>query len=166
MRIIRLHLPEYQFSREYNPYIFDNVQRQSIEPVAKQIERAIVDNFETGNILVRGIQSGHHAEMTKQQLVDAISRNGSDIFDNEAEKAIIHAAPYELGIITKILEGFHVYKPKCEEKPQYAVDVWMIFDRGAYENIEYMHPRHHVIVKDRWRQKSDTEALLGVIVID
>ncbi|MDZ7785558.1 MAG: hypothetical protein U5L95_00350 [Candidatus Saccharibacteria bacterium] len=70
----------------------------------------------------------------------------------------IYAAPFQKDVIKKILEGFHAYKPKCEERPQHPVDIWMIFDMNAYENIEYLHPRHKVVSRDKWELKKDHES--------
>lgn len=167
MKIIRLKIQRYIFDDTHNPYAFNNEQRQSVEPIAKKIEQAVVNSFDADSILVRGVQSGHHTEMSKKLFVDAIIRNSSDMLNSDAsEEGMIHAAPYEPGIITGILEGFHVYRPKCEERPQYPVDVWMVFDKKAFDNIRYIHPRHHVPAKDRWKPKSKTQGLLGIIILE
>ena len=166
MNIIKLKIPEYVFVGNHNPYAFDSVDRKSILPISKQIEKAIVSNFDTSNVLVRGIQSGYY-KLTKQQLIDKIIEDGQDVYDSDNDVVgVIHAAPFENDVVDKIMTGFHVYKPKCEESPQFPVDVWMVFDKEAYENIKYMHPRHHVLVKDRWKLKSSKTGLLGVLVIE
>ena len=80
----------------------------------------------------------------------------------------IFAATYEgEKSILRILEGFHKYKPRCEERPQYPVDIWLVFQAKAYENIEYLHPRHNVLARDKWRRINPSEAgLVKIISID
>ena len=79
----------------------------------------------------------------------------------------MYAAPFEAGITKKILEGFHKYKPKCEERPQYPVDIWMIYDKDSFDNIEYMHPRLKVMAKDKWKQKkANNKSLLKLIIVN
>lgn len=166
MKLITLSLPEYVFNTTCNPYFFDEINPKSLGPIAEKIERAIRNNFDINNIMIRGIQSGHHTSISRKKLIDTIVENGNDVYDTRAgSDNIIHAALFGGGVIIRILEAFHKYKPKGEERPQLQVDIWMIIDKSAYDNIEYVHPRHGVIANDKWRQHSDGYGLIGLIVI-
>ena len=165
MKIVAIRLPEYIFDTSSNPYFFDEVKPKSVVPIAEKIEKAIRDNFDVDNILIRGVQSGLHSPMAREAFIDAIIKNGNDTYIG-SDATIVYGAPFNRGVISKILEGFHVYKPKGEDCPQHPVDVWMIFDQNAYDNIEYMHPRHHVLACDRWKLRNDSYGLLGLVIVN
>lgn len=167
MKIVEISIPEYIFDTENNPYFFDESEPKSLEPIAEKIEANIRNNFAVGNILIRGIQSGHHTSISKEKLVNAIMEDGNDIHNTESGDSVtLHAAPFGGGVVTKILEAFHMYKPKGQERPQYPVDIWMIFNRDSYDNIEYLHPRHKVVARDKWRLHKGEYGLLGLIDIN
>jgi spore cortex formation protein SpoVR/YcgB (stage V sporulation) len=165
--VIHIDIPSYQFNTGANPFAFDAKDQKSISLIANKIEEALQKNFDMRNVLVRGIQSGHH-NMMRDSLIDRIVKNGSDIYDiGHDSKDYIHAALYTDGIIEKLLDAFHAFKPKCEERPQYPVDIWMIFAAEKYSNIRYIHPRHKVLVGDRWKLKpAKSIGLSGILVIN
>lgn len=162
MKIIKIKIPEYVFNKEDNPYFFNASNPRPVSLIAGQIEKSISDNFDTNDILVRGVQFGRHNQLSKKEFIDSIIEIGSDINGD----GTIHAAPFSDDIVEKILEGFHVYKPKGEERPQYSVDIWMVFDKKVFKNVEYIHPRHHVVVRDKWELNRGTYGLLGLIIIN
>lgn len=164
MNIRNISIPDYVFSGLSNPFAFDADEPKSLKPIATLLEGAI-EGFDTDNILLRGVQSGHH-KLTRDALIEKIQNNGSDIYDSNRDEGVIHAAPYSAGMVENLLAGFHVYKPKSEERPQYPVDIWMIFDRDAYNNVEYMHPRHHVLARDKWERKSGESGLIGLVIVN
>lgn len=167
-KIINVKVPKYTFDSGNNPFAFNFAPQRKIDDVASIIENAIIANFDYRDILIRGIQSGYHSEITRTELINNISKNGSDKFEaNVTDKNEMFATKFELGIVKKILEGFHVYKPKCDESPQYPVDIWMIFNASAYSNIEYMHPRHKVLARDKWRLgEGNNSAMIGIVIIN
>jgi len=146
-------------------YISEIVPSITLDDISKHIGLEIDNLFEKQNLLIRGIQSGKH-DLSKDDLVQEIVNNGRE-YENTTEPDTIFAAPYERAVtVQHILEGFHKYKPKSEERPQHPVDIWMIFDSRAYENVEYLHPRHNVLARDKWKRVNPTKTgLLGAIVI-
>lgn len=166
-KVINLTIPSYTFNQSENPYAFDNESPKSLKGVAQKIEKSIEDNFGHTTLLIRGVQAGHHRDISKNDLVRLITKNGRDVYgDGGSVSSFIYAAPFEEGAILEILSGFHTYKPKCEEIPQNPVDIWMIFDLNSYKNIEYIHPRHNIVAKDCWEPKTKGDwGLLGVVVI-
>lgn len=163
-----IEIPEYVFNLADNPYKFNAKNPKSISEIAEKIEEAIKSSFDTNHVLVRGIQSGHHQKIDRDDLIALIQKNGQDTYDKDLyESDTIHATLFSENIIKNILMAFHVYKPKCEECPQYPVDIWMIFDASAYKNIEYMHPRHKVLARDKWELASiNKSGLRGILVIN
>jgi len=165
MDIKEITIPDYIFDGQSNPYEFNKKSPKSLQTIADGIESAIVQKFGSNGIIIRGVQSGHHKNMSREELINSIIKNGTDSFGSKGENNIIYAAPFENGIVRKLLEGFHTYKPKCEERPQYPVDIWMVFNKSSYNNVEYMHPRHKVIAKDRWKIKSNQKSVLKALII-
>jgi|GEM_PF-550497 len=165
--VYTVSIRDYTFDTTTNPFAFDAVEPLSIGPIADAIDTAIRTHVAIDRpALVRGIQAGKHGGHTRQELVSSILVNGSDHYDT-THATDLHAAPYADGTIASILGGFHVWKPKCEDRPQHIVDIWMVFDASAFDNIEYMHPRHHVIAHDRWRLRgTNDKGLVAVIVVN
>lgn len=163
--IFKITVTEYAFPSNANPFAFDAQPKKPISEIAE----AINDNVEKivkGDTLIRGIQSGKY-DLNRDDLIDRIARSGSDAYseiDNGRE--ILFAAPYSgKQTLDTILSGFHEFKPKCEERPQYPVDIWMVFDQNAFENIKYVHPRHNVIANDKWQIKDRGFLGLQVIIV-
>jgi len=166
MNTVKIKILEYNFDKQNNPYSFHLTPPREIDGIARKIELAITRGKPEKPILVRGIQSGHH-DLSRDELIKTIRQNGTDIYGSDTGKIEIYATPFEAGIIKRVLEGFHKYKPKCEERPQYPVDIWMIYDKYAFENIEYLHPRHKVMTKDKWEQKNaNKNGLLNIIIVN
>lgn len=161
--IISVTIPEYIYDPASNPFAYNHINPSSVDSIAKKIDTAIQDSLLTKDTLVRGLQSGKHTRVDRIQLVSLIAKNGRDHPEDE-----VHSAEYTPGsTILSILNGFHAWKPKCEEIPHYPVDIWMIFDRNAFDTIEYLHPRHNILVKDRWRLKNPgNNGLLGIVVVN
>jgi hypothetical protein len=155
----------YYFDSKDNPYEYDSnaVPFITLTDIAQQICNEI--NSTHDKLIIRGIQSGKH-KVDKDVLLEAAIKNGQD-YENIDETNTMFAAPFEgEKTIQHILEGFHKYKPKSEERPQYPVDIWFIFDSRAYENVKYLHPRHNVLASDRWKRINPVKTgLLEVIVL-
>jgi len=165
--IKNIKLDGYEFDLDTNQYDYISEITPSItlNDISKQISLEIDSLSEKNNLIIRGIQSGKH-DSSKEDLLKAIIDNGRE-YENTIEPNTIFAAPYENSeTIKQILEGFHKYKPKSEERPQYPVDIWLIFDVRAYENVEYLHPRHNVLARDKWKRVDPTKTgLLEIIVL-
>jgi hypothetical protein len=153
MRIVTIKIPEYTFDQLHNPYSFHLSTPKKLDSIAQKLELAITNSNSDKPLLIRGVQSGRH-NAHRGELINTIKQKGTDIHKSDTGKVEIFAAPFESGIIMRILEGFHKYKPKNEERPQYPVDIWIVYDLDAFENVEYLHPRLNVVVKDKWLQKT------------
>lgn len=166
----QLQIDNYRFNQNDNPYIFtadESRQPIPLATVARQIAGAIDSTpAKPPKLLIRGIQTGHHA-VGKDALIARILETGTEIENSEGPTTIF-AAPYESErTILHTLEAFHKYRPKCDEKPQHIIDIWMLFDMDAYDNVEYLHPRHNVLARDKWKRKNTAEpGLVAVITIN
>ncbi len=164
--MVIIKIPEYTFDKQNNPYSFHLASPRELDDVARKIDTAINSEKTEKTFLVRGIQSKHF-DLSRDELIKTIRQNNTDNFNSATGSIEMYAAPFEAGITKKILEGFHKYKPKCEERPQYPVDIWMIYDKDSFDNIEYMHPRLKVMAKDKWKQKkANNKSLLKLIIVN
>ena len=169
-KIVHILIPEYEYTTGGNPFAFDAKQPRDLASVAEKLNKEIRERFEGKNILVRAVQSGHFT-LRRGQLVKSIVAHGGDHVFRRADKAA--GDIYALGFkpwtsestVLKTLEGFHKFKPKSEERPHYPVDIWMVFDAASYENVEYLHPRHQVITRDKWRAESPSESGLQTVFV-
>lgn len=181
-KIVKLTADTYRFNTNDNPYAFDFKELKGLEDIAESLDETILERFNGRNILLRMIQSGKHADkISRKELIDYILETGSDYHQDESTNASqapdaeidIYAArfnPFDKGTSTlKLFESFHKWKPKCEERPQYPVDIILVYDYDSYGNIKYKHPRYGVEADDAYKLKngkSRTDSLLGVFVIN
>lgn len=166
-KIFQIDCPEYNF--ETMP---------DLKAIGQKIEGSIVNEFNGQHVILRCVQSGKHNH-SKQELIDHILSNGTDYYQSGNENATnmadkkIDTYGYDCTVGKSdigyhMLEGFHLLKPKCLEKPQYPVDIWMIYDPDQLENVEYLHQRYNVIARDAYIFKdpaNKTEALKGIFII-
>jgi hypothetical protein len=166
--IKNIQIQTYAFPEDSNPFAFDALLKRPIDEIATELKVALEAIVGSHKVLIRGIQSGRHSE-DRKILVRKIIKEGSDGYSEKQDgNGVLFAAPYEgLQTLEFILAGFHEFKPKCEERPQYPVDIWMIFDESAFKNIEYIHPRHNTKANDKWQIVDNTNnGLIGLVTIN
>ena len=171
--IVNVDCPEYSVTSE-NPYRYDASPPHPLDTIAATIEAPIRQHFMGRNILLRGIQSTHFDTSDRQQLIKEIVARGGDIFTVRSTDPTydMHARRcdnYNGEEILTLLQAFHTYKPKCDELPLAPVDIWQVFAAESYEEIEYLHPRHKVSTRDRYKLRpglSPQDALLAIVVVN
>lgn len=161
-----LLIPDYEFDNNSNPYAYDSTDKKAIKPMAARIEEALKEFISYKNTLIRAVRSQSHS-LSRDALISSILENGSDVFKDTNERIELFADAYSNTTILFILDGFHKWKPKCDERPQYPLDIWMVYDKSAFDNVAYVNERHNVIAKDKWRMKdSKNNGLKAVLVIN
>lgn len=148
--------------------------------VSRSIDEVLLAHFKNRSVVLRGIQSQNHPDLSKTELISFIRKTGSDRLNTTTEReATVSDKPIDFfgyecvikkqPIVLPVLEGFHIYKPKSLEKPQKQVDIWMVYDADQLQNVEYLHGRYGVKAKDGYLFKNPKDkpaALLGILVID
>lgn len=166
MKIVNVSIPDYIFDSNNNPFSHDAKPTRVFDSIAASLDSVIQKIIGDEVVLVRGLQSGHF-EVTREELIHLIEQNDGDSLISALTKDEMFAALYSDQTVSAILKGFHVYKPKSEERPQLPVDVWMLFALNDFVNIEYLHPRHNVIARDKWKRKEGiNNSLIAVIVVN
>lgn len=167
-KIIHIECPAYILSKKLD-YI----------KAGNEIDSALNENFMNQYVMIRAIQSSKH-KMPRDKLIERIIEYGNDRYDSNSEYAAnVTDRPIDLfGLVCKIegqpiakelLEGFHKWKPKCEEKPQHKADIWMILDPKQFEQVEYNHSRFNIKVSDAYVYKNPNnkpDALIGIVIVD
>ncbi len=170
-KISTIHCPAY-YSRPDNPYQFDTGDPSLLHTIADAIDTELLRRFRGKDVLVRGVQSANF-DISQSHLANYIAVHGGDYTlkpdrDTAYDFHAAHHPGFQGGCSLPILEGFHVYKPKCNELPLKPLDIWMVFDAGSYEEISYIHPRHDIVARDRYKLRQDfnaNDSLLGIICI-
>ncbi len=174
-KIIKIKINDYQTTND-NPYAYYHKSPKSLAPIAQVIDEAIKANFANQKLLFRFVQSGKK-DLSRSQYIDQILVNGNDKIGDYVNQELadvnnidLYAGVYDFEAgLEDALTKLHKFKPKCDEKPQYIYDLLMIFDANFYQQTDYLHPRHKIIVKDGYCLKEGTlavDALLGLIVIN
>jgi hypothetical protein len=166
MTIIYLSCPEYNFDG-----ILD------IKKVSQKIDTALLDNFPGQSIVLRAVQS-EKCTLDKGDLINYIKRTGVDRYETSAASYVdVSDTKIDLfgmkcivkgDISLPILKGFHIYKPKSLERPQYKLDIWMVYDAIKLKNVEYFHKAYKVTAKDGYvfrDENNKADALIGLLAI-
>lgn len=180
-RLLHVSIPQYVFSEsDSNPYRYDATPQVSLRPIADVLDALMYHEFDGVGILVRGVQSARQSQ-TRHQLVEHIKQCGTDRYEMqdagmqkvEDVSADMFAAEYlpwtRQSSLLALFEGFHVYKPKCDEVPQTPIDIVMVYNADAYDQVEYVNSRHGGIGRDAYMLKSGymrRETLLAIILIN
>lgn len=181
-KIVKLICDDYKFDTNSNPFAFNAKSPKSLVEVAELLDGAIRKNFDGQNILIRMIQFGkHESKHSREELIKHILKTGSDYYEQNSENASeapgikidMYAARFvpfdkESSTLT-LLEAFHKWKPKCEERPQYPVDIILIYDYDTYNTIKYKHPRYKVEADDAYKLKTGknrSDSLIAALVIN
>lgn len=169
--LLNLSIPEYTFLNGSNPYRFDNGSRESLEPIAKHIDACLRTYFGDKDILIRAVQSKKHKDMSRDTFVQFIAKNGLDyVASKDPSFYAVEYAPFSLdSTVVGVMEGFHKWKPKCEETPQDSLDIWMVFDSRRFEVVPHIHPIHKTLSKDKFQptpSNSHASGLRAIIVIN
>ena len=119
--------------------------------------------------------------LTRNELIDGIIETGSDYNQVESNNAPqkpdakidMYAAKFtpfnNKSSVLSLFEAFHRWRPKCDERPQYPIDLVLIYDYDFYENVRYVHPRYGSMADDAYKLKNgrnQADSLRYVLVIN
>lgn len=144
--------------------------------IAAAIDQQIEQAFSGQPVVIRGIQAQKHA-LSRPDLITLIRTTGTDHYQLLANSDVGGQTIDLFGrscnatapITLPILEGFHRWKPKSLERPQFPVDIWMIYDATQLQNVEYVHDHYNVPAHDGYvfiDSAAKPDALLGLLVIN
>ncbi len=139
--IIHLSIPAYVYDFMTNPFLGMGPTVRRTYEISRHIDVVFLHRFMYHDILVCGIRSREHTdERGRAAFVKHIRDTGGMILDgDEADMydfLAMRFSPYVASDTTAAwFTRYHKQEPYSRERPQWPIDVWMIYDADAYEPV-------------------------------
>lgn len=139
--VLHLDIPEYAYDFASNPFVGMGPRVHRTYAISRYLDVVFLHRFMYHDILVCGLRSREFVEDFKRaELVKHIKNTGGVPVKLEGEQPYDFLAskfaPFVASDSTAAwLALYHKQQPLSEERPHYPVDVWVIYDAGAYEEI-------------------------------
>ncbi len=139
--IIHLSIPAYVYDSATNPFVGVGPSVRRTYAVSRYLDVVFLHRFMYQDILVCGIRSGEVVPMTKRAAFVRHIRDTGGLAIDGAETAeydilAMKFAPYVASDTTAAwMRLFHTTEPHAADRPHWPVDIWMIFDANAYEEV-------------------------------
>ncbi len=140
--ILYLKIPEYDYDFATNPFVGMGPQVRRTYAVSRYLDVVFLHRFMYHDILVCGIRSREFVdEKGRASLVKHVRDTGGvplragDVADYDL--LALKFAPYVASDTTAAwFARYHKQEPYLHERPHLPVDVWAIYDAGAYERVD------------------------------
>lgn len=137
--ITYINIPEYQFDSSRNPFVEMGVNRERPYGIARYLDIALLHQFMHGDILICGVRSTDFGLFNREDLIRQVQESGglpiNDLgldYDFEA----LEFSPFVASFSTlPFFDLYHKSSPHAEKRPHHPVDIWLIFDIKAYQQI-------------------------------
>ena len=140
--IIRLDIPAYRYDMSDNPFVGLGSRRTKTYEISRYIDIVFLHRFMYQHIIVCGLQSRAFVdEAGRASFMKHIRDTGGIPLDSEVERPYdILGRAFEPYMTYHTTDAFfrlyHTIGSRAQERPQYPLDVWLIFDASAYEEVE------------------------------
>lgn len=139
--ILHISLSEYNYDFTTNPFVGMGSQVRRTYAISRYLDVVFLHRFMYHDILVCGIRSREFVdERGRAALVRHIRDTGGlplhadDV--NSYDFLAMKFAPFVASDTTAAwFKLYHKQEPLSLERPQYPVDVWIIYDAGAYQEV-------------------------------
>ncbi len=141
--IIRLPIPAYEYDTAINPFVGMGPQVVKTYEISRYIDVVFLHRFMYQDIIVCGLQSGKFVPLEKRgTFVKHIRDTGGIPLDTDEPRPFdivgLTFVPFvQYHTTDPVFRLYHTLMPRVEERPHYPLDVWMIFDAHAYEEVPY-----------------------------
>lgn len=170
MKLIEISIPGYQIDSPPDE-----------KKIGTILDKLIIDNFPNEFILIRGIASSEHPNLTINELIDTIKKTGTDKYDpirkgdryeNIDNKRIdLFAFPAHvndsLAICDQLIYGFYHSAIGVHGRP-FKVDILMIYNAKQMQKVPHKYFGRDDVKEDGFifkDPKYKKRALLGIIKI-
>lgn len=142
--IIRLNIPVYQYDFGSNPFVGMGPKVVKTYEISRYLDVVFLHRYMYQEILVYGVRSREYVEESgRAAFVKHIRDTGGlPIRGDTREEPVIRALEFLPFInyhsTAAVFRLYHTLQPYSEQLPHYPVDVWMIFDAHAYEEVPDM----------------------------
>ncbi|MBP6038200.1 MAG: hypothetical protein KA604_02565 [Candidatus Saccharimonas sp.] len=140
--IIHLDIPAYRYDFATNPFVGTGPKVTKTYEISRYLDVVFLHRFMYQEILVVGIRSREFVgEAGRAEFVKHIRDTGGVPIIQQHQQPYDFLAMEFLPFMTyhttaALFRLHHTLEPGVVERPHYPIDVWMIFDAHAYEEIE------------------------------
>lgn len=137
--IIHIPIEAYEYDMMTNPFVGTGFAHTKTYEISHYIDIVFLHRFMHQDIIVCGLQSRMFVdERGRASFVKHIRETGGVPLrtDNPAPYDIIGQlfSPFlQYHSTDAVFRLYHTMMPRVERRPQYPIDVWLIFDAHAYE---------------------------------
>lgn len=164
-----ISIPEYRFDSSRNPFVEMGVNRERPYGIARYLDITLLHQFVIGDILICGVRSKDFELLNRKDLIRQIQESGGPPINDLSADYDFEAlgfSPYISSFSTlPVFNLYHKNSPHAEKIPHYPIDIWMIFDINAYEQVS----KGQVAGVNRYRLRPDYDrhsSLLSLAVIN
>ena len=167
--IIHIDIPAYRYDFADNPFVGMGPNRTKTYESSRYVDIVFLHRFMYQEIIVCGLQSRKFTnEIGRAAFIKRIRETGGLPLNRDgSEPEVLGRAfvPYMSYHTTDaFFRLYHTVMPRVAERPHYPLDVWLIFDENAYQEVDGSPDFRQAY---RLRQGFDRRAsLLGVAQIN
>lgn len=139
--VLYIKLPVYRYDTSYNPFLGMGPRTIRLYSISRHLDVTFLHRFMHGDILVRGLRSGDYVPLhQRKKFIKHIKetgglpviQTGETGYDFEA----LRFAPYVASDTTMpVFEKYHKSDEHSGDRPHYPVDIWLVYDINAYEQV-------------------------------
>ena len=115
--IIHIDIPAYRYDFADNPFVGMGPNRTKTYEISRYVDIVFLHRFMYQEIIVCGLQSHKFTnEIGRAAFIKRIRETG--------------------GLPDAFFRLYHTVMPRVAERPHYPLDVWLIFDENAYQEVD------------------------------
>ncbi|MFZ1801335.1 MAG: hypothetical protein WAW62_01745 [Candidatus Saccharimonas aalborgensis] len=140
--IIHLTIPAYSYDFSENPFVGLGRDRTKTYEISRYIDVVFLHRFMYQDIIVCGLQSRQFVdEGSRASFVKKMRETGGIPIDTREHRSFdilgMEFCPYvEYHSTDAFFKLYHTVMPRVADRPHYPLDVWLIFDANAYQEVE------------------------------
>lgn len=167
--VIYLTIPAYDYDFRTNPFVGMGPDVVRTYAISRHLDVVFLHRFMYQNILVCGLRSREFVDETgRAAFVRHIAQTGGIKIAGDGRApydfaAVLFAPFAQWHTTAPFFSLYHKLMPHAAERPQYPVDIWLIYDADSYEPIETVDFRRGYRLRTGYDRRS---SLLGVAQIN
>lgn len=138
--IIHLDIPEYRYDFGTNPFVGTDAQRRRTYAISRYLDVVFMHRFMYQNVIVCGLQSRKFVdESHRGSFVKQIRERGGIPIEPGVPYDILGQPFTPLmtsSTVTAMFYLYHKQTPRSEERPQYPLDIWLVYDMSSYQSTD------------------------------
>lgn len=139
--IIHIDIPAYRYDFANNPFVGMGPNRTKTYEISRYVDIVFLHRFMYQEIIVCGLQSRKFTnEAGRAAFIKRIRETGGLPLNRDGSepevlgRAFVPYMPYHT--TDAFFRLYHTVMPRVAERPHYPLDVWLIFDENAYQEVD------------------------------